>query len=111
MVRKDHDGKKTANSVLEMDRPDMTKQYQDMSELSPLRLLEGDTLHYTPKHGSWLNMAAIELSVLTNQCLTHRRIDNMKDLGTELLSWSVPRSANQKGIDWQFTTQDARIKL
>jgi len=43
MVRKDHDGKKTANSVLEMDRPEMTKQYQDMAELSPLRLLEGDT--------------------------------------------------------------------
>lgn len=43
MVWKDHDGKKTANSVLEMDRPDMTKQYQDMAELSPLRLLEGDT--------------------------------------------------------------------
>ncbi|MGD9927947.1 MAG: hypothetical protein AB7S66_10400 [Sphaerochaeta sp.] len=57
-------------------------------------------------------MAEIELSALTNQCLSHRRIDNMEeDLKTEILSWSVSRTANQKGIDWQFTVQDARTKL
>jgi hypothetical protein len=56
-------------------------------------------------------MAEIELSALTNQCLSHRRIDNIEDLKTEILSWSVSRTANQKGIDWQFTAQDARTKL
>jgi hypothetical protein len=56
-------------------------------------------------------MAEIELSALTNQCLSHRRIDNIEDLKTEILSWSVSRTDNQKGIDWQFTAQDARTKL
>lgn len=68
-------------------------------------------IHYTPKHGSWLNIAEIELSALGRQCLAKRNIDCLGTLNTELLSWSVSRNKNQRGVDWQFTTQDARTKL
>jgi hypothetical protein len=67
-------------------------------------------IHYTPKHGSWLNIAEIELSVLSKQCLD-RRIDSITILGSELTSWETERNAMQKGVDWQFTTPDARVKL
>jgi hypothetical protein len=67
-------------------------------------------IHYTPKHGSWLNMAEIELSVLSKQCLD-RRIDDIALLSKELSFWEANRNAIQKGVDWQFTTVDARIKL
>jgi intein-encoded DNA endonuclease-like protein len=67
-------------------------------------------IHYTPKHGSWLNIAEIELSVMTKQCLD-RRIDNISSLKTELAEWEVTRNSIQKGVDWQFTTSDARVKL
>lgn len=75
------------------------------------RLAQRLELHFTPKHGSWLDIAEIELSALTNQCLAHRRIDNIEELRSEVMSWSVSRTANQKGVDWQFTTEDARVKL
>lgn len=67
-------------------------------------------IHYTPKHGSWLNVAEIELSVLSRQCLG-RRIETMQRLDRECGCWNVRRNRLQKGIDWQFTTEDARIKL
>jgi len=67
-------------------------------------------IHFTPKHGSWLNIAEIELSVLSKQCLD-RRIDNMPALTTELDAWEIGRNSTQKGVDWQFTTSDARTKL
>lgn len=67
-------------------------------------------IHYTPKHGSWLNIAEIELSVMTKQCLD-RRIDNINSLRTELAEWEITRNSIQKGVDWQFTTSDARVKL
>jgi hypothetical protein len=75
------------------------------------RLAQRLELHFTPKHGSWLDIAEIELSALTNQCLAHRRIDNIEELRSEVMSWSISRTANQKGVDWQFTTEDARVKL
>lgn len=68
-------------------------------------------LHYTPKHGSWLNMAECELSSLSNQCLGKRRIGDMEELSKEVLTWNLNRNASQKSINWQFTTEDARIKL
>jgi len=68
-------------------------------------------IHYTPKHGSWLDIAEIELSALGRQCLGRRRIDNLQDLNHELKSWYVDRNQKQKGVDWQFSTEDARIKL
>lgn len=67
-------------------------------------------IHYTPKHGSWLNIAEIELSALTKQCL-NRRIPDAQTLVKEAKAWEKRRNNNQKGVDWQFTTQDARIKL
>lgn len=67
-------------------------------------------IHYTPKHGSWLNAAEIELSILTKQCLG-RRIPNVKTLKAEVATWQQNRNQSDKGVDWQFTANDARIKL
>ncbi len=66
--------------------------------------------HYTPKHGSWLNMAEIELSVLSRQCL-ERRIPDQATLITEVAAWEADRNARQATVHWRFTTADARIKL
>jgi hypothetical protein len=66
--------------------------------------------HYTPKHGSWLNMAEIELSVVSRQCLD-RRIPDQPTLITEVAAWEAERNAMQATVDWRFTTADARIKL
>jgi len=68
-------------------------------------------IHYTPKHGSWLNIAEIELSALGRQCLGKRRIDNLQTLNHELKAWYVARNLKQKSVDWQFTTDAARTKL
>ena len=68
-------------------------------------------IHYTPKHGSWLNIAEIELSSLSIQCLGDRRIPTIDALNKELESWHTARNASQKGVDWQFKTSDVRIKL
>jgi hypothetical protein len=67
-------------------------------------------IHYTPKHGSWLNMAETELSILSRQCLD-RRIESKEILTREVATWEHDRNARQSKIDWQFTTADARIKL
>lgn len=67
-------------------------------------------IHHTPKHGSWLNIAEIELSALTRQCLD-RRINDLKVLNTELTAWQAEVNTDQRQVDWQFTTNDARIKL
>lgn len=67
-------------------------------------------IHYTPKHGSWLNIAEIELSVMSKQCL-ERRISSIDSLRLELAVWETTRNRSQKGVDWQFTTADARTKL
>ena len=67
-------------------------------------------LHHTPKHGSWLNMAEIELSVLSRQCLD-RRIDSAEKLRREVEAWEEDRNERMIGVDWRFTTDDARVKL
>jgi hypothetical protein len=74
------------------------------------RLTTRFEFHYTPKHGSWLNMAEIELSVLGRQCL-HRRIPDATLLAHEVAAWTASRNAASAAIDWRFTTADARIKL
>ena len=68
-------------------------------------------IHYTPKHGSWLNIAEVELSAMAAQCLGRRRIPDLITLNNELTAWYTRRNQFQKGVDWQFTTTDARIKL
>ena len=67
-------------------------------------------IHYTPKHGSWLNIAEIELSVLKRQCLA-RRIPEMEQMRSEVMAWNADRNNGQAKVDWQFSTEDARIKL
>jgi hypothetical protein len=74
------------------------------------RLIQKLELVHTPKHGSWLNVAESELSVLTRQCLG-RRIAAREEVATEGSAWSMDRNGHQIGVDWQFTTDDARIKL
>lgn len=68
-------------------------------------------IHYTPKHGSWLDIAEIELSALTLQCLESRRISTIEDLNLELVKWYSDRNLNQKGVNWHFAIDDARVKL
>jgi DDE superfamily endonuclease len=66
---------------------------------------------YTPKHGSWLNVAECELSCLTRQCLSDRRIDDVAKLQTEIAAWATRTNAKQRAVDWQFTIEKARTKL
>lgn len=73
-------------------------------------LTERLEIHYTPKHGSWLNIAECEFSVLHRQCLD-RRIDNAEFLGQEVNAWQSSRNAIDSKVNWQFTTPDARTKL
>lgn len=74
------------------------------------RLIHKLEVHYTPKHGSWLNMAEIELGVVQGQCLD-RRIPDLPTLTREVAAWQSARNAAQVKVDWQFTTADARVKL
>ena len=84
--------------------------YESFEPKEARRLAERLDIHHTPKHGSWLNMVEIELSVLKGQCLD-RRIDNMRDMKAEVARWEKDRNNSLKNIDWQFTPSDARIKL
>lgn len=86
-------------SLYEAFAPDEAKRLYDRLEI-----------HYTPKHGSWLNMAEIELSVLQRQCLT-RRLPDIEILAQETTAWMNARNNASIKVEWQFTTPDARIKL
>ena len=84
--------------------------YETFEPQEARRLAVRLDIHHTPKHGSWLNMAEIELSVLKGQCL-NRRIADMATMQTEVAVWEKHRNNRIRKIDWQFTTTDARIKL
>jgi len=84
--------------------------YQAFEPEEALRLANRFEFHYTPKHGSWLNMAEIELGVLVRQCL-NRRIPDKPTLEREVMAWQSDRNAKLVKVDWRFTTADARIKL
>jgi hypothetical protein len=84
--------------------------YEAFEPAEAKRIADKLEIHYTPKHGSWLDMAEIELGILSRQCLS-RRIENMKQLEKEALAWEKNRNAKKEKVDWQFTTADARIKL
>jgi hypothetical protein len=84
--------------------------YEPFEPAEALRLINRFEFHYTPKHGSWLNMAEIELSVLNRQCLD-RRIPNQAALERETKAWEDDRNAQVVKVQWRFTTADARIKL
>jgi hypothetical protein len=89
----------TPGSFYETFQPDKAKALWDRFEFV-----------YTPKHGSWLNMAEIELNVLTGQCL-NRRIDDIAVVRKESTAWQEYRNNKNAKVNWQFTTKDARIKL
>lgn len=87
-----------------------TSLYETFAPAEARRLLDRLDIHYTPKHGSWLNIAEIELSVLTRQCLC-RRLPDKQTLAREVAAWEQKRNANHAKVDWRFTSDDARIKL
>jgi hypothetical protein len=74
------------------------------------RIVDKLEIHYTPKHGSWLNMAEIELSILSRQCLD-RRIPDQEALTIEVAAWQTKRNAIARPMEWRFTNEDARVKL
>jgi hypothetical protein len=84
--------------------------YEAFPPAEARRLLERLEIHYTPKHGSWLDMAETELSVLATQCLG-RRIPDATTLTHEIAAWERHRNEAKCWVDWRFTTPDARIKL
>jgi hypothetical protein len=84
--------------------------YEAFAPEQARRIAERIEVHHTPKHGSWLNVAEIELSVLARQCLD-RRIGSVEELLKQLEPWEVERSDRAVGVKWQFTAADARVKL
>ncbi len=89
---------------------DLASLYKAFGPAEALRIARKLELVHTPKHGSWLNVAESELSVLTRQCLS-RRIATLREVAEQATAWGVRRNRKQVGVDWQFTTEDARIKL
>ena len=99
--------------VLVMDNlntHDFSSLYETFEPQEARRIREKIEIHYTPKHGSWLNMAEIELAVLSGQCLD-RRIGQEAELRQEVVAWEAERNDQQVRVNWRFTTEDARIKL
>ena len=84
--------------------------YEAFPAAEAKRLADRREIHYTPKHGSWLNMAEIELGILQRQCLD-RRLGDQATLASEVAAWVAARNAAIKTINWRFTAADARITL
>lgn len=84
--------------------------YEAFAAKEARRIIEKIEFHYTPKHGSWLDMAEIEFSALQTQCL-NRRVPDQETLKREVVAWEKTRNKSAIKTDWQFTTEDARIKL
>jgi len=84
--------------------------YEAFEPAEAKRILDKLEIHHTPKHGSWLNVAEIELSHLSRQCLD-RRIPDQENLVNEVAAWTEERNKEESTVDWQFTTEKARIKL
>ena len=112
--------------LLEIDYPDAEKVilvcdnlnthtigalYTAFKPEDAFHLLKRLEIHHTPKHGSWLNIAEIELSALTRQCFKGRRIGDLGTVRFETKEWEKTRNSNQISVDWQFTAKDARVKL
>ena len=104
---------KAEKVVLVMDNLNthkLSSLYEAFTPEEARRLIERLEVHHTPKHGSWLNMAETELSVLSGQCLD-RRIGEKDELRSEVAAWEQSRNTAKCRVDWQFTTADARVKL
>ena len=101
------------NIVLVMDNLNTHKKaslYEAFEPAEAKRIADKLEIHYTPKHGSWLNMAEIEMSVMSRQCLADR-MGNIQRLEGEVMSWVENRNSKDSKVDWRFTTANARIKL
>ncbi len=94
----------------QLNTHDPASLYETFPPLEAKRLAKKLEIHYTPKHGSWLNIAEIELSVLSRQCL-HRRSADQATLEEAVRAWQQCRDQQASRVDWRFTTADARIKL
>lgn len=109
----DHDYPKAHKVVLVCDNLNTHRPaslYEAFAPQEARRLLDRLEIHYTPKHGSWLNIAECELAALTKQCLA-RRIPDLETLREQATHWYRQRNNKQKGVDWQFSTHNARKKL
>lgn len=99
--------------VLVMDNLNTHKKaslYETFQPVEAKRIADKLEIHYTPKHGSWLNMAEIELSVLSRQCLK-KRVESIEKLNAKCMSWLKNRNRQSNKVGWRFRTEDARIKL
>lgn len=104
------DAEKIALVMDNLNTHKVSSLYKVFSPAEARRLTKKLEVHYTPKHGSWLNIAEIELNILTRQCL-NRRIDNIDLLRNETAAWETDRNDKTFKVSWQFTTEKARIKL
>ena len=108
-----HDYPDAERVVLVMDNLNthtLGSLYEAFEPAKARALAERLEIHHTPRHGSWLNIAEIELSALTRQCLD-RRIDDLDILNAELTDWQDATNADQRQVNWHFTTNDARTRL
>ena len=111
LVEEVHEDAETVVLVMDnLNTHKLASLYEAFPPEQARRIVEKLEIHHTPKHGSWLNVAEIELSVLARQCLD-RRIETREELEREVAAWEEER--NERGVEvrWQFTTADARIKL
>lgn len=104
---------KAEKVVLVMDNlntHNISSLYEAFAAPEAFELAQRLEIHYTPKHGSWLNIAEIELSVMAKQCLA-RRVGSLDELNVELDAWARDRNDSEGTVHWQFTTEDARVRL
>ena len=104
------DARKIVLVMDQLNTHNIASLYQTFEPSEARRLAEKLEIHHTPKHGSWLNMAEIELSVLSRQCLSDY-FETREQLTASVAPWERSRNESGTGIDWRFTTADARIKL
>lgn len=105
------DARKVVLVMDNLNTHNIASLYQTFEPKHAFELASRLEIHYTPKHGSWLDMAEIELSALGRQCIGKNRIPDFETLRGLLKPWYVDRNNKQCGIEWQFTTEDARVKL
>ncbi|MDE6593505.1 MAG: transposase [Oscillospiraceae bacterium] len=100
-----------SNFIIQNQHPQYSSLYATFPPEHARMLAERLEIHYTPKHGSWLDIAEIELSALGRQCIANNRIPDLSTLRALLAPWASSRNSAQKGVDWHFTSENARITL
>ena len=105
------DAKKVILVMDNLNTHSIASLYQTFEPQKAFALASRLEIHYTPKHGSWLNIAEIELSALGRQCIGSRRIPDLPSLSALLFPWSADRNHKQRGVVWHFSVDDARTKL